>query len=68
MSTARARGDRPGGRPRGMVTRGVAILLVAAGIIIGGLVGYVARGGPDQPTELQVTTPLPVITVTVGKS
>jgi hypothetical protein len=67
MSTARARGEKPGGRPPGTVTRTVAILMAVGALIIGGLIGYVARGGPDQPDQLQVTTPLPVVTVTVTK-
>jgi hypothetical protein len=50
-----------------MVTRGMAIVFAVAALIIGGLIGYAARGGPDQPAELQVTTPLPVVTVTVTK-
>jgi hypothetical protein len=49
------------------VSRTVAILVAVATLIIGGLIGYVARGGPDQPSELQITQPLPVVTVTVTK-
>ena len=67
MSTARARGEKPGGREPGTVSRTVAILVAVATLIIGGLIGYVARGGPSQPDELKVTTPLPVVTVTVTK-
>lgn len=67
MSTARARGEKPGGRGRGTVSRALAIVLVVAALVIGGLLGYVARGGPDAPAELQVTTPLPVVTVTVTR-
>lgn len=67
MSTARARGEKPGGRPPGTVSRTAAILIAVATLIVGGLIGYVARGGPDQPAELQVTQPLPVVTVTVTK-
>lgn len=67
MSTARARGEKPGGREPGTVSRTVAILIAVATLIIGGLIGYVARGGPDQPSELQLTQPLPVVTVTVTK-
>ena len=67
MSTARSRGEKPGGRQPGMVTRGMAIVFAVAALIIGGLIGYAARGGPDQPADLQVTTPLPVVTVTVTK-
>lgn len=67
MSTARARGEKPGGRPPGTVSRTLAIVLAVAALVIGGLVGYVARGGPDQPEELKVTTPLPVVTVTVTR-
>jgi hypothetical protein len=67
MSTARARGEKPAGSERGTVSRTVAILVAVATLIIGGLIGYVARGGPDQPSELQITQPLPVVTVTVTK-
>ncbi len=67
MSPARTRGEHAGGRPRGTVTRGMAILVAVITLIIGGLIGYVARGGPDQPAELQMTAPLPVVTVTVKK-
>ena len=70
MSTARARGERPGGRkpssPR-TVSRTAAILIAVATLIIGGLIGYVARGGPSQPDELQLTQPLPIVTVTVTR-
>ncbi|MGA0069561.1 MAG: hypothetical protein ACO3PB_08925 [Miltoncostaeaceae bacterium] len=67
MSTARERGEKPGGRSPGMMSRGLAIALIVAALVAGGLIGYVARGGPDQPDELKVTTPLPVVTVTVTK-
>ncbi len=67
MSTARARGEKPAGRERGTVSRTVALLIAVATLIIGGLIGYVARGGPDQPDQLQVTQPVPVVTVTVTK-
>ena len=67
MSTARQRGEKRGGRTPGTMSRGLAIALIGVALIIGGLIGYVARGGPDQPDELKVTTPLPVVTVTVTK-
>jgi hypothetical protein len=67
MSTARARGEKPGAREPGTVSRTVALLIAVATLIIGGLIGYVARGGPDQPDQLQVTQPVPVVTVTVTK-
>lgn len=67
MSTARARGEKPRGRETRTVSRTAAILLAVATLIIGGLIGYVARGGPAQPSELQITQPLPVVTVTVTK-
>ncbi len=67
MSTARARGEKPGARGPGTVSRTVALLIAVATLIIGGLIGYVARGGPDQPDQLQVTQPVPVVTVTVTK-
>lgn len=67
MSTARARGETPGGREPRTVSRTVAILVAVATLVVGGLIGYVARGGPDQPDQLQITQPLPVVTVTVTK-
>jgi len=67
MSTARQRGEKPGGRSPGTMPRALAIRLTEATLIIGGLIGYVARGGPDQPDELKLTQPLPVVTVTVTK-
>lgn len=67
MSTARERGEAPGGRTPGTMSRGIAIALIVVALIVGGLIGYVARGGPDQPEELKVTTPLPVVTVTVKR-
>lgn len=67
MSTARARGEKPGGRTPGTVTRTMAIVFAAIALVVGGVVGYVARGGPDQPEELQLSQPLPVVTVTVTK-
>ena len=67
MSTARARGEQPGGRPPGTVTRTMAIVFAAVALVLGGLIGYVARGGPDQPEQLQLTQPVPVVTVTVTK-
>jgi hypothetical protein len=67
MSTARARGEEPGGRPPGMIRRSVAIAIAVATLIVGGLLGYVARGGPDAPSELTITQPLPTVTITVTK-
>lgn len=67
MSTARQRGEAPGGRTKATISRTAAILIAVATLIIGGLIGYVARGGPDQPDQIQVTTPLPVVTVTVTR-
>lgn len=67
MSTARARGETPGGRPSGTVTRTMAIVFAVIALVVGGLIGYVARGGPDQPDQLQLTQPIPVVTVTVTK-
>lgn len=67
MSTARARGEKPGGRPPGTVSRTVAIALAVGTLIVGGVLGYIARGGPDQPSELTITQPLPTVTVTVTK-
>lgn len=65
MSTARARGETPGGRTPGSVSRRVAIIAAAVAMMVGGVLGYVARGGPDPPAEIEVTTPVPVVTVTV---
>ena len=67
MSTARARGEWPGGRTPGMVRRSVAIAIAIATLIVGGLLGYVARGGPDAPAELTITQQLPTVTVTVTR-
>lgn len=67
MSTARQRGELPGGRAPGTMSKGLAIALIVVALVVGGLIGYVARGGPDQPDELKVTTPLPVVTVTVKR-
>ncbi len=67
MSTARARGEGPGGKAPGMVRRSVAIAIAVATLIAGGLLGYVARGGPDAPAELIITQPLPTVTVTVTR-
>jgi hypothetical protein len=67
MSTARARGEDPGGRPPDTVRRTTAILLAVATLVAGGVIGYVARGGPDQPSELRITQPLPTVTVTVPR-
>ena len=67
MSTARARGEGPGGRTPGIVRRSVAIAIAIATLIVGGLLGYVARGGPDAPAELTITQPLPTVTVTVTR-
>ena len=67
MSTARARGEEPGGTAPGMVRRSVAIAIALATLVVGGLLGYVARGGPDAPAELTITQPLPTVTVTVTK-
>jgi len=65
-NTARARGERPGPeRPPGTVRRSMAIAVAVATLIIGGVIGYFAAGGPDAPTELQVVTNLPAVTVTV---
>jgi len=49
-----------------MVRRSVAITVAVATLIVGGLLGYLARGGPDVPTQLQVVTDLPTVTVTVS--
>ncbi len=66
-STARARGERSGPQTQpGMVRRSVAITVAVATLIVGGLLGYLARGGPDAPTQLQVVTDLPAVTVTVS--
>ena len=68
-NTARARGERPGPqRPPGTVRRSVAIIIAVATLIIGGVLGYLAGGGPDAPTQLQVVTNLPAVTVTVPAS
>jgi len=65
-NTARARGERSGPqRPPGTVRRGAAIAVAIATLIIGGIIGYFAAGGPDAPTDLQVVTNLPAVTVTV---
>ena len=50
-----------------MVRRSVAIAIAIATLIVGGLLGYVARGGPDAPAELTITQPLPTVTVTVTR-
>ncbi len=64
--TARARGDRPGGQGGpAVVRRWVAVVIAIATLVIGGLLGYLAAGGPDQPTQLQVVTTIPAVTVTV---
>jgi hypothetical protein len=47
------------------VRRGAAIAVALATLILGGIIGYFAAGGPDAPTELQVVTNLPAVTVTV---
>lgn len=64
--TARARGERSGGprREPGTVRTWVAVALALATLVIGGVLGYVAAGGPDQPTQLQVVTDIPAVTVT----
>ena len=67
MSTARARGEGPGGRMPAMVRRSVATIIAVATLVVGGLLGYVARGGPDAPSELTITQPLPTVTVTVPR-
>ena len=46
-------------------TPAVAVAWGSVALVIGGVLGYVARGGPDPPAEIQVTTPVPVVTVTV---
>jgi hypothetical protein len=50
-----------------MIRRSVAIAIAVATLIVGGLLGYVARGGPDAPSELTITQPLPTVTITVTK-
>jgi hypothetical protein len=50
-----------------MVRRSVAVIVAVATLIVGGVLGYVARGGPDAPGELTITQPLPTVTVTVTK-
>ena len=68
-NTARARGDRPavkGERP--VVRRWIAIVIAAATLGAGGVLGYLAAGGPDAPTQLEVVTNLPAVTVTVPAS
>lgn len=64
--TARSRGERAGGPPRerGTVRTWVAVVIALATLVIGGVLGYVAAGGPDQPTQLQVVTDIPAVTVT----
>lgn len=65
-NTARARGESPGAKSeQGMVRRWVAVVIAVATLVLGGVIGYFAAGGPDAPTELQVVTDLPAVTVTV---
>lgn len=54
--------SRPAGKRK--VTLGLAVLLVVAALLVGVVVGYVARGGP--PDRVLVTTgqDIPVLTVT----
>lgn len=65
-NTARARGESPGTKgDQAMVRRWVAVVVAVVTLIVGGVIGYFAAGGPDAPTELQVVTDLPAVTVTV---
>jgi len=68
-NTARARGERSTheGRPRG-VSRLKVILIALVALAVGAFIGYGAGGGPDAPTELQLVTTLPAVTVTVPAS
>lgn len=50
-----------------MVRRSVAVMIAVATLVVGGLLGYAARGGPDAPSELTITQPLPTVTVTVPR-
>ncbi len=68
-NTARARGDRPTGKgERPVVRRWVAIVIATVTLVAGGVLGYFAAGGPDAPTQLQLVTDLPAVTVTVPAS
>ncbi len=68
-NTARARDDRPAGKgERPVVRRWVAIVIAAVTLVVGGALGYLAAGGPDAPTQLEVVTNLPVVTVPVPAS
>jgi len=50
------------------VRRWIAIVIAAATLGAGGVLGYLAAGGPDAPTQLEVITNLPAVTVTVPAS
>jgi hypothetical protein len=50
------------------VSRLKVILIALIALAVGAFIGYGAGGGPDAPTELQLVTTLPAVTVTVPAS
>ena len=43
----------------------VLVLAVALAFLGGAAIGYLSRGAPDDPQELTLERPVPVVTVTV---
>lgn len=61
-----SRARRPATRRR---RAGVPLLALIVAVVVaflgGAAIGYVSRGGPDDPQELTLERPVPVVTVTV---
>jgi ABC-type Fe3+ transport system permease subunit len=55
---------RPRRSSKRRVTLGLAVLAAVAALLVGVVVGYVARGGPGSPAVVTLEQDLPVLTVT----
>jgi hypothetical protein len=57
-----ARGN--GRRTKRRVTLGLAVLLAVCDLVVGVVIGYVARGGPPDRVLVTTDQEIPVLTVT----
>lgn len=56
------RGDQRSRRAKHRVTFGLAVLMAVAALVVGIVLGYVARGGPPDPVLVTTQQELPVVT------
>lgn len=56
------RGDQRSRRAKRRVTLGLAVLMAVAALVVGIVLGYVARGGPPDPVLVTTQQELPVVT------